>query len=158
MIERIGPRARQAIVAALLSLGCVASAHATDASGYFIVALGVAVIVVGGLTFLLLWLCRFIVNRRARAFVRLLILVALYTPVPPASQSPEATVPSFFKWGAWLTMRHGMPGQEDALRSLLLATGVVLLLGLVVLIAWFRVSDRYAVGSRRGQATPSAPP
>jgi hypothetical protein len=158
MIERIGPRARHVIVAVALSLGCVAPAHATDASGYFIIALGVAFVVVGGLTLLALWLCRFIVNRRARAFVRLLILVALYTPVPPASLSPEPTVPSFFKWGAWLTTRHGMPGQEEALRQLLLASGIVLLLGLVVLIAWFRVSDRYAMGSRRARATPSAPP
>jgi hypothetical protein len=158
MLERIGPRARQAMIAAALLLICATPAHATDASGYFIIAIAISFAVIVGLTLLAFWLCRFIANRRARAFVRLLILAALYTPVPPVSQTPEPTVPSFLKWGEWLTMRHDMPGQLEALRSMLLATGVVLVLGLTVLIAWFWVSDRYAVGSRRVRATPNAPP
>jgi small-conductance mechanosensitive channel len=158
MLERIGPRAGQMIVAVALSLACAAPAHATDASGYFVIAIAILFVLAVGMTLLALWLCRFIANRRARAFVRLLILATLYTPVPPVSQTPAQTVPSFLKWSEWLTTHHEMPGQAEALRSMLLATGIVLVLGLAVLIAWFWVSDRYAVGSRRAQATPSAPP
>lgn len=158
MLQGIGPRARQAILAIALTLACAAPAHATDASGYVIVAAAIVFAIVAGLTLLGLWLCRFIGNRRARAFVRLLILVALYTPVPPASESPAQTLPSFVIWGQWLFMRHDMPGQAETLRFALLATGIVLVLGLAVLIAWFRVNDRYAAGPPRAQAMPSAPP
>jgi len=127
---------------------------ATDMSGVAIIAGLIWFAVVGVVTLALLFACRWIAERRARALVRLLILVALYTPVPPVlpSSSPQQTLPSFVFWTQWLWTARHTPGDDARLQAAVLATGIVLLLGLSVIVFWAWISERHA----SGPATPSA--
>jgi hypothetical protein len=130
-----------AVGVALLSACGVAMAGDMDAVGYAIMLVYIVIgMLIAGCA-IALWACRYIANARLRALVRLLILVAVFTPVPQATQPGHVQiVPAFI---VALNRSTYVPHEGLLSHPVALAYGIALLLSLLVVMLWMHVSSRY---------------
>jgi hypothetical protein len=85
--------------------------------------------------------CRFIPNRRWRALVRLLIVVIPYTPVP--LMQGDRHVEIMPAYAAAFSRQYLSQIGSPFTHPVLLAEGVVLLLGLSMVMSWIAIDERY---------------
>jgi hypothetical protein len=103
----------------------------------------VAVVIVVSIAALMA--CRWIRNPRLRIFVRLLIVVFLYTPVPlVVAYDTTRTAPAFLSvFGSILTGSNYGPHHGVMSHPFALAYGLAVLLSLPVVIAWTHLRERH---------------
>jgi len=157
--RRCGEVVRFVLCIALLGFCGAALAGDMDAVGYAIMAVYIVIGVLTAGCVVALWACRYIANVRMRALARLLILVAVFTPVPlPVQPGQIQIVPAFFA----VTNRSPYVPHEGVLsHPVALAYGITLLLGLLVTMLWMHVGARYgtlrlASDAQRNKVTSSA--
>jgi hypothetical protein len=133
--------AQFALGIALLGFCSAAFAGDMDAVGYAIMAVYIVIGVLIAGCVVALWACRYIANVRMRALARLLILVAVFTPVPlPVQPGQIQIVPAFF---AAMNRSPYVPHEGILSHPVALAYGITLLLGLLVTMLWMHVGARY---------------
>ena len=111
-----------------------------DAVGYGIIAIAVGACAVIALSVFLLWAARFVRNRRLRIYLRFLLLVFVYTPVPIVSYYDHVGfVPAI---SAWFTPTNYWPKDGIFSHPIALAYACVICLMLPALIIWFYASER----------------
>ena len=131
---------------------CAARAGDMDALGAvyiaFFVVVGLAI--VGGA--IALRQCRHIDNRRLRALVRFVIVVLLFTPIPlqQGDGSTQFMLAFLFVTSSTLTGATTSHLRGPFHYPVLLAYGVVLLLGIPLVMAWVGIGERH----RRRSADP----
>jgi hypothetical protein len=106
----------------------------------FYVYVGLA-IAVGAIAF---WQCRRIAHRRLRALVRFGILVLLFTPIPMQENDGATQFVLAFLFVPGSMINGGMRHAPDGLfhHPVLLAYGVVLMLGVPLVMAWVGIGER----------------
>jgi len=135
------------LIAFLIFAGYAPPARAgdMDALGGVIIAFFAycgLVIVVGAIAF---YQCRRIDNRRLRALVRFVILVVLFTPVPLQQANGDTKFLAAFLLLPSRLINGGMysrPVEGILSHPVLLAYGIVLMLGIPLLMAWVGLGER----------------
>lgn len=130
------------LTAGLLAYARTASAGDMDAVGYLILGIYLYLGIAIALSVLAVVACKRIKSRWWRAATRLLIVVAVYTPVPQAGLYEEIAIqPAFL---AALGNHSSLPHAGWLSHPFLMAYGGALLLGLPVVMLWTYVTARYS--------------
>jgi len=112
-----------------------------DGIGYFIVGLYAYVAIAIGLSVFALIACKRISNPWRRGVARLLIVLAVYTPVPQPGDHQDVLMPAFLAiWGS----HNPLPNDGWLSHPFLMAYGGALLLGLPLVLLWAYVTTRYS--------------
>lgn len=135
-------RAAAFLIAALLACVPAARAGNMDAIGYFILGIYVYVGIAIALSVFGVIACKRIKSPWRRAAARLLVVVAVYTPVPHAGVYQEVLLqPALL---AVVGNHSSWPNSGWLSHPFLMAYSGALLLGLPVVMLWTYVSNRYS--------------
>jgi hypothetical protein len=124
----------------LLAMPTCSFAGDMDGLGFVLIAFAVGVGVVILLLIVMLWAARFIRNRRLRIYLRFLLIVFVFTPVPIVAYYDQVGLrPAFL---AWISATNYWPKDGVFSHPILLAYACVITLMLPALILWTYASER----------------